>query len=159
MLLEKSGDRTPERMKRWNQSENNFVNVTGDGRKVQCCREQYCIGTWSVRSTNQGELEVAKQERARVNTNILGISELTLTGMGKFNSDDHCIYYCGQESLRRNGVALIVNKRVQNAVLGCSLKNDTMISVHFQGNITIIQVYAPTTNAKEAEVEWFYEDL
>ena len=110
MLLEKSGDRTPERMKRWNQSENNFVNVTGDGRKVQCCREQYCIGTWSVRSTNQGELEVAKQEMARVNTNILGISELTLTGMGKFNSDDHCIYYCGQESLRRNGVALIVNK-------------------------------------------------
>ena len=79
MLLEKSGDRTPERMKRWNQSENNFVNVTGDGRKVQCCREQYCIGTWSVRSTNQGELEVAKQEMARVNTDILGISELKWT--------------------------------------------------------------------------------
>ena len=79
--------------------------------------------------------------------------------MGKFNSDDHYIYYCGQESLRRNRVALIVNKRVQNAVLGCSLKIDRMISVHFQGNITIIQVYAPTTNAKEAEVEWFYEDL
>ena len=82
MLLEKSGDRTPERMKRWNQSENNFVNVTGDGRKVQCCREQYCIGTWSVRSTNQGELEVAKQEMVRVNIDILGISELKWTRMG-----------------------------------------------------------------------------
>ena len=147
MLLEKSGDRTPERMKRWNQSENNFVNVTGDGRKVQCCREQYCIGTWSVRSTNQGELEVAKQEMARVNTNILGISELTLTGMGKFNSDDHCIYYCGQESLRRNGVALIVNKRApQNAVLGCSLKNDKMISVHFQGKPFNIKIHYNINN-------------
>ena len=98
---------------------------------------------------------------ARVNIDILGISELKWTGMGEFNSDDHYIYYCGQESLRRNGVALIVNKRVQNAVLGCSLKNNRMISVHFQGkpfNITVIQVYAPTSNAEEAEVEWFYED-
>ena len=111
---------------------------------------------------NQGKLEVVKQEMARVNVNILGISELKWTGMGEFNSDDHYIYYCGQESLRRNGVAIMVNKRVQNAVLGCNLKNDRMISVHFQGkpfNITVIQVYAPTSNAEEAEVEWFYEDL
>ena len=99
---------------------------------------------------------------ARVNTDILGTSELKQTVMGKFNSDDHCIYYCGQESLRRNGVAIIVNKRVQNAVLGCNLKNDRMISVHFQGkqfNITVIQVQAPTSNAEEVEVEWFYENL
>ena len=99
---------------------------------------------------------------ARVNIDILGISELKWTGMGGFNSDDHYIYYCGQESLRRNGVALIVNKNVWNAVLRCSLKNDKMISVHFQGKpftITVIQVYAPTSKAEEAEVEWFYEDL
>ena len=111
---------------------------------------------------NQGKLEVVKQEMARVNVDILGISELKGTGMGEFNSDDHYIYYCGQESLRRNGVAIIVNKIVQNAVLGCNIKNDRMISVHFQGkpfNITVIQVYAPTRNAEEAEVERFYEDL
>ena len=99
---------------------------------------------------------------ARVNINILGISELKWTGMGEFNSDDHYIYYCGQESLERNGIAIIVNKRVQNAVLGCNLKNDRMIFVCVQGkpfNITVIQVYAPTSNAKEAEVEWFYEDV
>ena len=111
---------------------------------------------------NQGKLEVIKQEMARVNIDILGISELKRTGMGKFNSDDHYIYYCRQESLRRNGVTIIVNKRVQNAVLGCNLKNNRMISVCFQGkpfNITVIQIYAPTTNAKEAEVEWFFEDL
>ena len=111
---------------------------------------------------NQGKLEVVKQEMARVNIDILGISELEWTGMGEFNSDDHYIYYCGQESLRRNGVALIVNKKVQNAVLGCNLKNDRMISVHFQGKpftITVIQVYAPASNAEEAEIEWFYEDL
>ena len=111
---------------------------------------------------NQGRLEVVKQEMARVNMDILGISELKCTGMGEFNSDDHYIYYCGQESLRRNGVAIIVNKRVWNAVLGCNLKNDRMISVHFQGkpfNITLIQAYAPTSNVEEAEVEWFYEDL
>ena len=109
---------------------------------------------------DQGKLEVVKQEMARVNVNILGISELKWTGMGEFNSDDHYIYYCGQESLRRNGEA--VNRRVQNAVLGCNLKNNRMISVHFQGkpfNITVIQVYAPTSNAEEAEVERFYEDL
>ena len=111
---------------------------------------------------NKGKLEVVKQEMARVNINILGISEVKWTGMGEFNSDDHYIYYCGQESLRRNGVAIIVNKWVWNAVLGCNLKNDKMISVHFQGkplNITVIQVYAPANNAKEAEAECFYEDL
>ena len=111
---------------------------------------------------NQGKLEVVKQEMARVNVNILGISELKWTGTGEFNSDDHYIYHCGQESLRRNGVALRVNKRVRNAVLGCNLKNDRMISFHFQGkpfNITVIQVSAPTRNDEEAEVEWFYEDL
>ena len=99
---------------------------------------------------------------ARVNVDILGISELKWTGMGEFNSDDHYIYYCGQESLRRNGVALMAHKRVQNAVLVCNLKNDRMISVRFQGkpfHITIIQIYAPTSKAEEAEVEWFYEDL
>ena len=98
----------------------------------------------------------------RVNVDILGISELRWTGMDEFNSDDHYIYYRGQESLRRNGVAIMVNKRVQNAVFGCNLKNDRMISVRFQGkpfNITVIQVYAPTSNAEEAEVEWFYDDL
>ena len=99
---------------------------------------------------------------ARVNVGILGISELKWTGMGEFNSDDHYTYYCGQESLRRNGVAIMVNRRVRNAVVGCNLKNDRMISVHFQGkpfSITVIQVYVPTTNAEEAEVEQFYEDL
>ena len=103
-----------------------------------------------------------KQEMASVNVDILGISRLKWTGMGEFNSDDHYIYYCGQESLRRNGVAIMVNKRVRNAVLGCNLKNDRMISVRFQGkpfNIAVIQVYAPTSNAEEAEVERFYEDL
>ena len=111
---------------------------------------------------NQGKLEVVKQEMARVNVDTLGISELKWTGMGEFNSDYHYIYCCGQESLRRNGVALIVNKKVQNAVLRCNFKNDRMISVRFQGkpiNITIIHVYAPISNAEEAEVEQFYEDL
>ena len=111
---------------------------------------------------NQGKLEVIKQEMARVNINILGISELKWTGMGEFNSDDHYIYYCGQESLRRNGVAITVNKRVGNAVLGYNLKNERMNSVYFQGipfNIMLIEVYAPTSNAEEAEVEQCYEDL
>ena len=111
---------------------------------------------------NQGKLEVVKQEMARVNVNILGTSELKWTGMGEFNSDDHYIYYCGEESLRRNGVAITVNKRVRNAVLGCSLKNNRMISVHFQVkpfNIMVIEVYAPTSNAEEAEGEQFYDDL
>ena len=102
---------------------------------------------------NQDKLEVVKQEMARMNIDILGISELKWTGMSKFNSDDHYIYYSGQESLRRNRVAIIVNKRVQNAVHRCGLKNNRMISVHFQGkpcNITVIQVYDPTSNAEEA---------
>ena len=109
---------------------------------------------------NRGKLEAVKQEMARANIDILGISELKWSGMGEFNSDDHYIYYCVQETLRRNGVAIIVNRRVQNAVLGCNLKNDRMISAHFQGkpfSITVIQVYALTSNAEEAEQ--FYEDL
>ena len=113
-----------------------------DGSQDQCCKEQYCIGTWNVRSMNRGKLKVVKQEMASLTIDILGIRELKWTGMGKFNSDDHYINYCGQESLRRNGVALTVNKRVQNAVLGHSLKNDRLISVSFQGksfNITVIQ--------------------
>jgi len=111
---------------------------------------------------NQGKLEVVKQAMERVNINILGISELKWTGMDQFNSDDHYIYYCGQKSLRRNGVALIVNKIVKNAVLESNLKNDRIISVCFQGkpfNMTVIQVYALTSNAEESEVEEFYEDL
>ena len=111
---------------------------------------------------NQGKFEVVKQEMAKVNVNILGISELKCMGMGKFNSDDHSNYYCGQEFLRRNGVAITGNKRVQNAVLKYNLKNDRMISVHFQGktfNIAVIQVYATTTDAKEAEVDQSYEDI
>ena len=105
---------------------------------------------------------MVKQEMARVNTDISGVSELKWTGMGEFNSDDHYIYYCGQEFLRRNGVVIIVNKRIQNAVLGCNLKNNRMISVCFQGKpftITVIQVYALTSNAEEVEVEWYREDL
>ena len=144
------------------QKQYTVVGATGDRSKVRCCKQEYCIGNWNVRSMNQGELEVVKQEMARVNVDILGISELKWTRMDEFNSDDHYIYYCGQESLRRNGVAIIVNKRVQNAVLGSNLKNDRMISVRFQGkpfNITVIQAYAPTSNAEEAEVERFYEDL
>ena len=128
-------------------------------------QKQYCIGTWTIRSMNQGELNVVKQEMVRLNFDILGISELKWMGVGEFNSDNHYIYYCGQESLRRNGVALIINKRIRNAALGCILnaalvKNDRMISVHFQGklfNIIGIQIYAPTTNAEEAVQ--FYEDL
>ena len=119
------------------------VDVTGDRSKVQCFKEQYCIGTWNVRSMNQGKLEVVKQEMARVNVDILGFSELKWTRMGEFNSDDHYIYYCGQESLRRNGVAIMVNKRVRNAVLGWNLKNYRINSVRFQGkpfNIMVIQV-------------------
>ena len=110
------------------------------------------MGPW-VRSMNQGKLEAVKHEMARMNIDVLGISELKWTGMGEFNSDDHCIYYCGQESLKRNGVTIIVNSGVQNAVLGCNLKNDRMISVSFQGkpfNITAIQVYAPTSNAERS---------
>ena len=142
--------------------QNPVVDVTGDRRKVWWCKEQYYIGSWNFRSMNPGRLEVAKQEMARVNIDILGISELKCNRMGEFNSDDHYIYYCGQESLRRNGVAIIVNKRVWNPVLGYNPQNDKMISVHFQSklfNITAIQVYALTNNGEEAKVEWFYEDL
>ena len=152
MLLEISGEITPERMKGWSQSKINtqlWMGLVIEARS-RCYKEQYCIGTWNVRSMNQGKLEMVKQEMARVNIDILGISELKWTGMGEFNSDDHSIYYCGKESLIRKGVDLIVNKRVQNAVLGCSLKTDRMISLCFQGkpfNITVIQVYAPTSNA------------
>ena len=124
------------------------MDVTGDRSKVRCCKGQYYIGTWNVRSMNQGKLESSfmnqgKQEMARVNIDILGISELKWTGMGEFNSEDHYIHYCSQESLRRYGVAIIVNKRIQNAALGCNPQNDRMISVHFQGkpfNIAVIRL-------------------
>ena len=131
------------------QKQQPILDVTGNGSKVQCCKEQYCIGTWSM---NQGTSEVVKQEMASMNVDILGISELKWTGMGEFKSDYHYIYYCGQESLRRNAVAIMVNKRVRNAVLGCNLKNDRMISVHFKGkpfNIMVIQAYASISNAEE----------
>ena len=144
------------------QKQHPVVDVTSDGSKVRCCKEQYCIGNWNVMSMNQGKLEVVKQDVARMNMDILGISELKWTGMGEFNSDDHYIYYCGQDSLRRNRVIFIVNKRIQNAVLGYNLRNDRMISVRFQGkpfNITVIQVYVPNSNAEETEVKQFYEDL
>ena len=151
------------------QKQHPTVDVTGDRSKIWCRKEQYYIGAWNVRSMNQGNLEVVKQEMERMNADILGISELKWgisklkwTGTGEFNSDDQYIYYCGQEPLKRNGVAIMVKKRVWNAVLGCNLKNDRMISFHLQGkpfNITVIQVYAPKSNAEEAEVERFYEDL
>ena len=112
---------------------------------------------------NQGKLEVVKQKMTRMNINILGISKLRWTGMGEFDSDDHYISYCGEESLRRNGTVIIINKRVSNVALGCNLKNNRIILVRFHGkplfNIMILEVYAPTTNAKEAEVEYFCEDL
>ena len=136
--------------------------MTGDGSKVQCYKEHFCIGTWNVRSMNQGKLKWSKQEMARVNIDILGISKLKWTGMDEFNSDDHYIYYCGQESLRRNGVAIMVNRRVRNAVLGCNLKNNRMITVRFQGksfNITVIQPQACSQVNQECQslrkVSWF----
>ena len=130
MLPEISGEITLERMKEWSQSKNNTqLCMWRDRSKFWHYKEQYCTGTWNVRSVNQGKLEVVKQEMARVNVNILEISKLRWTGMGEFNSDDHYIYYCGQEYLRRNWVAIMVKKRVQNAVLACNLKNDRMISV------------------------------
>ena len=138
------------------------VDVSGVESKVWCCKEQYCIGNWNVRSINQGKLEVVKQEMARLNIDILGINEQKWKGMGKFNSNDHYIYYCGQGSLRRIGISLRVNKSSQNALLGCNLKNYWIISVHFQGkpfNITVIQVYAPTTNAEEAEILYQYYNI
>ena len=130
MLLEISGEitRKNEGMEP-KQKQYPVVDVTGDRSKVRCRKEQYCIETWNVSSMNQGKLNVVKHEMVRINVDILGISELKWTGVGEFNSDGHYIYYCGQESLRRNGVAIIVTKRVQNAVLGCNFKNDRMISV------------------------------
>ena len=136
--------------------------MTGDRSKIQSCKEQYCIGTWNVRSMNQGKLELVKQEMARVNIDILGISELKWTEMGEFNSDEHCFYYCGQESLRRNRVAIMVNKIVQTAVLGCKSQkrqNDICSFSRQTIQITVIQAYAQNSNTEEAEVEWFYENL
>ena len=115
------------------------VDGSGDESKIQSCKEQYCIGTWDVRSMNQGKLDMVMQEMARVNIDILKISELKWMRMGKFNSNDHYMYYCGQESHRRNEVALIINKRVRVAVLGCNLKNDRMISLHFKANHSTLQ--------------------
>ena len=135
------------------------VDVTSDGSKVWCCKEQYCIWTWNVRSMNQGKLEVVK-EIARVNIDILGISELKWTGMGRFNSDDHDIYYCGQESLIKNGVALIVNKRVWNAVFGSNLKkwqNDLCLFPRQTIQCHSNPSPCPTTKAEEAEQ--FYDGL
>ena len=149
-----SSRRNEEAEPKWKQR--SAVDVSDGESQVWCYKEHY-IRTWNVRSMNQDKLEVVKQEMARVNIDLLGISELKWSWMGEFNSDDHYIYYCGQESLRRNRVALIVNKRFWNAVLGCNLKNDRMISVHFQGkqfNITVIQAYDPPSNDEEAEVEW-----
>ena len=133
------------------QKQRPVVDMSDDESKVWCCKEKYHIGTWNIRSMSQGKLEVVKREMASVNIDILGISELKWMRTWKFNSDDHYIY-CGQESLRRNGVVLTVNKRVWSAVLGWNLKNDMMISVHFQDkpfNIRVIQVYAPISNAEE----------
>ena len=144
------------------QTQHPAVDVTADRSKVRCCKELYWIGTWNVRSMNQGKLEVVKQEMARVNAHILGISKLRWTGMDEFNSDDDYIYYCGQKSLSRNWVVIIANRGAQNAALGCNLKNNRMISLRFQGKpliITVIQVYDPTSNTEEAEAEWFLKDL
>ena len=156
MLLEKNGEVTPEKMKRQSKAKTiPSCGCTNNGSKVQCCKEQYFIATWNVRPMNQDRLEMVKQEMARVNIIILGISELKWTGMAEFNSDDHYIYYCGQESLRRNGVAQTVNKRIQNAVLESIFKNDRMISVCFQGKpftITVIQAYAPTSKLKKLKL-------
>ena len=135
------------------QKQHPVVDGTGDRSKVQCCKEQYCIGTWNVRSMNQGKLEAVKQEMARVKVDILGISKLRWSAMGELNTNNDYIYYRMQESLRRNGVVIMVNKRIQNSVLGCNLQNKIMVSVHFQGkpsNIIVIQAYASTTNAEEA---------
>ena len=131
------------------------VNGTGDESKIRCCKEQYCIGIWNVRSMNQGKLEVVKQETTRVNINSLRISELKWTEMHEFDPDDHYIYYCGQESLGRNGVALLANERVWNTVLGCNFRNERMVSVHFQGkpfNVTVIQVYAQPLMLKKVKL-------
>ena len=152
MLLEISGEILQQKQHR-------IVDVTVDGHKVWCCKEQYSIGTWNVRSMNQDKLEVVIQEMARVNINILGISKLKWTGQSEFNSDDHYIYYCGQESLRRNGVALVVNRRIQNLGAVWNMREWSWLTSKANHSVSVIQVYAPTTNAKEAEVTWFYADL
>ena len=128
------------------------MDVTGDGSKGQCCKDQYYIGTWNARSVNQGKLEVIKQEMARVNLDILGISKLKCTGMGEFNSDDHYIYYRGQETLRRNGVAIIVTKESEMQYLDAISKMIEDLCSFPRQTILILQVYAPTSNAEEAEV-------
>ena len=136
--------------------------MTGDESKVQGCKEQYSMGTWNVRSMSQGKLEAVKQEMARMNVDILGISELKWTGMGEFYSDDYYIYYCGKNPLQDMEYPSYSTKESDNAALGCNLKNSRMVSVCFQGtpfNITVTQVVALTSNAEEAEVEWSYEDL
>ena len=142
-------DSMPHCLHKWKwsmQKQCPVVAVTGDGSKVQCCKEQYCTGTWNARAMNQGKLELVKQ-MTRLNIDVLAIGEVKWTRMGKYNSNDHYIYYCGQESLKRNGVVLIVNQRVWNAVLDCNSKNDRVISIRFQSkpfrNITAIQVYMP----------------
>ena len=138
------------------------VDRFGGESKLQCCKGQYCVETWNVKAVNQDKLEAVKQEMARESIDILGIHKLKWTEIGEFNSDYHFISYCVQESLRRNGIALIVNKTDQIAVLGYNLKNDKIILVHFKGkpfNITVIQVYDTTNNAWKDEVEWFYEDI
>ena len=142
------------------QKQHPIVDVIGDRSKVRCCKEKYCIGTWNVRSMNQGKLEEVKHKMARVNIYILEISELKWTGMGEFNSDDHYIYYYGQESLRRNGGAIIVNKspKCGSWVQSPKRQNDLCLFPR-QTNITVIQIYAPTSNPEEAEVERFYEDI
>ena len=142
-----SSRKKEEARSKWKQR--SAVDVSSGESQVWCCKEQYCIGTWNVKAMNQGKLDVVTHEMARVNINILGISELKW--MGELNSDDHFIYYCGQESLRRNGIALTVNERDWNTIIPYNLKNDRMISVHFQGkpfNIAIIQVYNST-------IDWF----
>ena len=133
------------------------VVMSGGESKVLCCKEQYCKGTWNVRSMNQSQFDVVKQEMARVNIDILVISGLKWVEMDEFNSDDHYIYYCGQEALRGNGVSLIVNKRVLNEVLGCNLRNDRMTSVCFQGkpfDTIVIQVYAPTREGNGTPLQY-----
>ena len=133
------------------------VVMSGGESKVLCCKEQYCKGTWNVRSMNQSQFDVVKQEMARVNIDILVISGLKWVEMDEFNSDDHYIYYCGRESLRGNGVSLIVNKRVLNEVLGCNLRNDRMTSVCFQGkpfDTIVIQVYAPTREGNGTPLQY-----
>ena len=127
--------------------------MTNDGSKVQCCKEKYHIGTWNVRSMNQDKLEVVKQEMTRVTIDILGTSELKWTGMVGFKSDDHYIYHCRQESLRRNGIAVMVNKGVRNAVFGCNIKNDRMFVSEANHSLSLIQVYALTSTLKKLKLD------